>query len=89
MFTLFEGVDDQDEIDEGEEDYIEFFESGEDAAEAFQPAERSLHFVTLLIEFSVISPWIEPVGFGRDHWNHTQIKYQLPRFVAFVGFVHP
>jgi len=69
VLTLFEGFDDQNEIDNGEEDHIEFFESGEDAAEALQPAEEAFHFVTLLIEFAVVFPGIEPVGFWRNHWN--------------------
>jgi len=39
VLTLYEGFDDQNEINKGEENDIELFESGEDAAEAFQPAE--------------------------------------------------
>jgi hypothetical protein len=35
VFTLSDGIDDQDEVDNGEEDYIEFFESGEDAKKLF------------------------------------------------------
>jgi hypothetical protein len=79
VLTLYEGFDDQNEINKGEENDIELFESGEDAAEAFQPAEEPFHFVAFLVEFAVVLPGIEPVGFRRNHWNHAQIKYQLPR----------
>ena len=82
MLTLSEGFDDQDEIDKGEEYYIELFEPGEDAAEAFQPAEKPFHFVAFLVEFAVVFPWIEPVGFGRNHWNlprsSTNCRVSLP-----------
>ena len=75
MLTQSESFNDQNEIDKVEEDYIELFESGEDAAEAFQPAKKPFHFIAFLVEFAIIFPGIDPVGFGRNHWNHAKIRY--------------
>jgi hypothetical protein len=88
VLTLFKRIDNQNEIDKGKEDKIELFEPGEDSPEAFQPAEKPLDFVAFLVEFAVVFPWIEPVGFGWNHWDHAQIQHQLSRFVALVGLIH-
>ena len=70
MLTLSKGFDDKDEIDKAEEDDVELLKSGEDATEAFQSAKEPFYFVALLVQFAIILPGIEAIGFWRNHWDH-------------------
>jgi len=83
-----QGFNDESKVNECQEDEIQFFESGEDPAEAFEPSEEPFDFISLLVEFFVVAPRIESVGLGRDHWNHAQVEYKLPRFIAFICLIH-
>ena len=39
----------------------------------------------LLVGFAVIGPGLPPIRFGRNHGNHVELPYHLPRVVAFIG----
>jgi len=88
VFTLFEGVDDQDEIDEGEEDYIEFFESGEDAAGTLKTWKSSLDFVPLAVHGFVVLPRFDAIAVGRNQGDKAEIQRRLAGFVVLLGNLH-
>src|ERR1035437_3626625 len=88
VHTNPESFDDECEAEEREEDGIECLETGEDAAEAFQSPEESFDLVALLIQGTIILPGMQPVGLGRDYWNHAEIQHQLAGLIAFVSAIH-
>src|ERR1035437_590192 len=88
VHTNPESFDDECEGEEGEEDDIEFLEAGEDAAEAFQSPEEAIDLIALLVKGTIVLPGMQPVGLGRDHWNHAQIQHQLAGLIAFVSAIH-
>src|ERR1700738_2097409 len=53
--------------------------SRKDALEAFQSPEKALLLVALLVEFAVIDPGLTPIRLGRNHGNHVELPYHLPR----------
>ena len=88
LFTLSERIDDERELDEGDEHHVEFVKSGEDATEAFKATKQPFDFISALVHFTVVFPWLKTVALGRNNRNKAQVERKLPRLVAFVGFVH-
>lgn len=88
MFTLSKPGDDERKIDEGDEHHIQFVESGKDATKTFETAEQALHFVSALVHFAMIFPWLKAIAFGRSDGNKTQVERELSRLVALIRLVH-
>src|SRR5699024_2243598 len=78
----------QGEMNKKFEHDIQLVESREDSAEALEPAKQPFYFIALLVQLPVVLPRSQPIDFRWYHRLHTQIKHQLTRFIALVGFVH-
>jgi hypothetical protein len=55
VFTLSESLDDECKVDKSEKDNVEFLEAGKNAPEAFQTTKEPLHFIPLLVQFTIIA----------------------------------
>jgi len=48
VFTLFEVLDDEGEVEEADKEYVELLEAGEDSSAALGPAEQPFDLVAFL-----------------------------------------
>lgn len=78
----------QSEMDEESENYIQLVKAREDSSETLQATKQSLHLIALFVYFNIVLPRRHTICFWWHHWNHPQIKYQLPGFILFVRFIH-
>src|SRR5690554_5608566 len=75
-------------MDKKFEYHIQLVEPGEDSSKSFEPAKQPLHLIALLVQLPIVFPRGQSILLGGHYRLHTQLKYQLTRFVALVGFIH-
>jgi len=76
----------QSEMDEESESCIQFVKAREDSSESLQATKQSLYLIALFVHFNIVFPGRHTIRFWWHHWNHPQIKYQLPGFIPFVRY---
>jgi hypothetical protein len=67
---------------------VQLIESGKDSMKIFQASEQSRYFVTALVLFSIIRPWLKTIGFRWNNGNKTKVRCQFACLIAFVSLVH-
>lgn len=67
---------------------IQLVKARENSSEAFQAPEQSLNLVSFFVHVPVVFPNTQAIAFRGNNRNHTEIKNQLARLIALIGFVH-
>jgi len=73
VLTLSQDFKDECEKQEAKVHDVELVIPREDTPIRFYPSEQALHFIASFIEFSIIIPWFEPIGIGRNNRRISQI----------------
>ncbi len=75
-------------MEKSSEHNVELFEPREDAPESFELAEEPFDFITPLVEFLVIVPWLLAIVLGRHDSREARLRDGGARFIALISPVH-